>query len=106
MTTAFADHAERALLSAEGALGLLNAKERPDAERLLELCRTHLTDGTAPPDLLREVLHLAEVLARRSAQAMPYAALARALSASTTGKEQDAKVLLSEFETKLSLLGM
>jgi len=98
---------EYSLDAAKGAFGLLEGVERNDAERLVELCEAHWL-GTPPPEheLLVELGRLIEVLARRSAKAMPYAALGRALVAELRGTEKDRDSLLQEFALKLSMLGM
>ncbi len=100
-----------ALERASGALGLLPEAERGDAEHLLTLA-TEFWSGTEPlppterKSLLIEGARLAEILARRSAHAMPYAALARALLSDAREDPRTAETLLQEFETKLSLLGL
>lgn len=98
---------EIALTKAEGALGLLADAERPDAEELVLLFKRLFSAPTSasPADRTR-LLRLIEVLARRSATAMPFAALARALSARLAGDEGSAQELLREFEMKLQMLGL
>jgi hypothetical protein len=105
--SAFSELVERTLSLSDGAIGLLTGEERKDAERLLLLCRTRWqggeeTDRVEPT----EVRKLSELLARRSAQAMPFGALGRALSADLHGASRDAEELLKEFQTKLFLLGL
>ena len=95
-----------ALETAEGALCLINGPERKDAERLVELCRSFFQSGFADEAMAKEVGALVEVLARRSAQAMPFAALGRGLIASMRGDELMIKPLLAEFHLKLSQLGL
>lgn len=96
-----------ALSLARDALGLLPPAERPDALELIELCQRLLRDPAEATPLDRtRLLRLIEVLARRSASAMPYAALGRALSARLAGDEGSVKALVSEFETKLQMLGL
>lgn len=98
---------EVALAQAEGALGLLSDAERIDAEELITLFKrlfpapreASLTDRT-------RLLRLIEVLARRSASAMPFAALGRALSARLVGDEKSVQLLLREFQEKLQMLGL
>lgn len=100
-------HAEVALSLADGALPHLGREERADAERLLGLCRQAWVDQQPDPgDWKRTLGGLVEVLARRSAQAMPYAALGRALLADLHGDPGMARSLLTEFEAKLRQLGM
>lgn len=99
--------AESAIVQAEGALGLLQGQERNDAEALIELCRDLFQPGaSATPQQRTHLGRLIEVLARRSATAMPYAALARALSAHLSGDERNSAALLNEFQQKLVMLGM
>jgi hypothetical protein len=96
-----------ALDQAEGALGLLSAEERADAQELIGLARRLFP---SPLDVCladrTQLLRLIEVLARRSATAMPFAALGRALSARLAGDEASVSVLLREFQTKLQMLGL
>lgn len=95
------------ITQAEDALGILPDVERADAEELLKLFRRLFpapAEATAPERA--RLLRLIEVLARRSASAMPYAALGRALSARLAGDEKSAQLLLREFETKLQMLGL
>jgi len=102
-----------ALEAATSLLPLLSPSERTDAERLLALCNLYWTDqpllgqGTQERTTLsREAGRLVEFLARRSATAMPLAALGRALLADLHGAEQERDRLLSEFQSKLAQLGL
>ncbi len=96
-----------ALIHAETALGLLSGQERTDAEALIALCRRLFPDPSeATMNERTRLLRLIEVLARRSASAMPYAALGRALSAHLAGDRRSVDALLREFETKLQMLGL
>lgn len=98
---------EMVLSLADGALPHLRGSEREDAERLLALCRAAWVEGKADPgDWRRRIGGLVEPLARRSAQAMPYAALGRALLADLHGDPKMARGLLHEFEVKLAQLGL
>ncbi len=54
----------------------------------------------------REMNRLVELLARRSARAMPLAALGRALLADLGGDVRERESLVREFETKVALLGL
>lgn len=96
-----------ALESAWGAVPLIPSAERADAERLLAICvefwRSDAVD--VAPDA-REVARLVEVLARRSSQAMPFAALGRALLADMSGDQRQRSGLLDEFQIKLSQIGL
>jgi hypothetical protein len=95
------------LESAEGALPLINLAERPDAIRLVSLCRTEWVEQVPDPAArVREVMHLVELLSRRSAQAMPFAALGRALLAHLKGDTAQKVALLAEFQEKLAQLGL
>lgn len=108
---------------AHSALGLLGKGERADVEELLGICAdywkpdpdTSLNESTAlseemlpfdDPLARRRLGRLVEILARRSSQAMPFAALGRALLADLVGAERDRDQLLQEFESKLSMLGI
>lgn len=103
---------EDALSRAEGALGLLASEERRDVERLLQFLRSFFGEDAPEKDeeaqrvVRRETARLVEILARRSAHAMPFAALGRALLAFLAGSGADGEALLREFEFKLSLLGL
>lgn len=96
-----------ALAQAERTLGLLAGQERDDAEELIALCRKLFPepDSATQSDRTR-LLRLIEVLGRRSASAMPFAALGRALSAHLAADSATEKLLLREFETKLQMLGL
>lgn len=97
---------EEALERARDALGSLPDAERGDAEALLSLWSGHLASPEEPnPDLKRDVGRLVEVLARRSAAAMPYAALGRALLARVSGSPRMSQDLLGEFLSKLAVRG-
>lgn len=113
---------EELLERARAVTLVLGEPERGDAERLLELCaaldRAALdgaaAKGAAPSDgsggegageLGRELGRLVELLARRSARAMPLAALGRAALASLRGAVADARLLLREADEKLRLFG-
>ncbi len=95
------------LESAEGAIPLIPPSERNDVERVLLLCRNYyLQEGIDANVQLQELGTLIEVLARRSAQAMPFAALGRMLYASIKGDDDQAQSLMEEFHVKLSQLGL
>lgn len=86
----------------------LPAPEQADAQQLIAIC--YELDGAVlsearTGELKRECGRLAEVLARRSARAMPLAALARAVLAHLQGAEKDAQSLLEECRAKLALFG-
>lgn len=92
---------------AEGALGLLQGEQRIHADELVSLGRQlFLTDKAAAPEQRARIGYLVEILARREAAAMPYAAFGRALLAHVSGAEAQKKALLQEFSAKLDLLGM
>lgn len=96
-----------ALESAEGALPLIGDAERPDAERLLTIAHDHWRSRLPDPGTWpRELNGLVERLARRSAQAMPLAALGRALLADLRGQDAQRDALLNEFRSKLTQLGL
>ena len=102
-----------ALEAAASLLPALNPVERADAERLLLLCGEYWAESPPPeksiPDrgtLTRELGRLVELLARRSATAMPLAALGRALLSELHGAISERDRLLSEFQTKLAQLGL
>lgn len=99
--------AETAIQRARMTLGSLDDQARRDAEELIVLCEAHFDPrGRAPENLKRDAARLVEVLARRSAHAMPYAALGRALLADASGSPKMAAELFAEFEAKLSMLGL
>lgn len=105
--SALSELVERTLSLADSAIGLLSGEEQNDAERLLHLCRTRWQgDEGAGQVEPTEVRKLSELLARRSAQAMPFGALGRALSADLHGASRDAEELLKEFQSKLFMLGL
>lgn len=96
-----------ALESAWGAVPLVPPLERADAERLLNICEQYWTLKSSDTTInSREIGRLVEVLARRSSQAMPFAALARALLADINGDNRQRDSLLREFQIKLSQLGL
>jgi hypothetical protein len=97
--------ARDALEEARSALALIPEGERADAEMMFRLCELHFKEGK-PLDQRREAARLVEILARRSAAALPFAALGRALLASSGGEPKQAQELLGEFRFKLSLLGL
>lgn len=98
---------ETSLAHAQAALGLLSESERADAADLIALCeRLFLAPEDASLTDRTRLLRLIEVLARRSANAMPFAALGRALSARLSGDERSVALLLREFQTKLQMLGL
>jgi hypothetical protein len=72
----------------------------------VEICRSHWVTAKGEAPSAPEVRQLSEKLARRSAKAMPFGALGRALLAELHGADKDAKDLLLEFQTKLSMLGL
>lgn len=72
---------EAILGRARGALGEVPVAERADAERILELALAKLP----PQGGQRELVGLIERLGRRSGAAVPFASLARALSARWAG---------------------
>jgi hypothetical protein len=99
--------------AAAGLLPLLKPLERSDAEQLLAVCARYWTDplqveGDAAQraTLLREASRLVELLARRSATAMPLGALGRALLSDLHGAPLERDRLLSEFQAKLAHLGL
>ena len=111
---------ELSLELAENSLGILPAVERADATELIKMCRAFWGDSPenslpdsqvegpgAPGDPRRvQAGRLVELLARRSAKAMPYAALGRAYLADLHGAAKDKVSLLDEFQIKMSMLGL
>ena len=92
-------------------MGTIRASERPDAEQLLEICRSYLAQRGATAEArktvtAREIAPLVERLARRSAAAIPFATLGRALLAQLSQDEKEALLLVEDFALKLSLLGL
>ncbi|GEM_PF-1595668 len=96
---------------AENSLGILEKSERADALALILLCREVWCETGETPPLVKQARaieggRLVEFLARRSAKAMPYAALGRAFLAGLHGASKDEMQLLQEFQMKMSLLGL
>jgi hypothetical protein len=95
------------VLRAESALGLLQGQQRLHANELVEVSRQLFSSGAQVTEQDRaRIGHLVELLARREAVAMPYAAFGRALLAHISGAHQQRDALFQEFSTKLDLLGM
>ena len=96
-----------ALEAAENGLAAVDGGERADATRLVQMCREHFIERRPDEGVrVREASQLVELLARRSARAMPYAALGRALIADLKNDETQLKLLIAEFQLKLSQLGL
>lgn len=97
---------EFAINQAEGALGLLDGEERKDAEELIQFARRLFPVGEASLEETARIGRLVELLARRRAAAMPYAALGRALLAHLRSAKKDKNDLIKEFESKMAMMGM
>ncbi len=108
----FDDYRARAL----SALTELRPAERVDAERVLELVAAR--DRPQPPSasppgasdadegLRRELLGLIERLGRRGSAGIPFASLARALSADLHGAEALRRESLEHCDRALLMLGL
>ena len=98
---------QAALIRAESALGLLLGEERSHAEELIGLGRELFPKSTLSTEQHRKRIgYLVELLARRTAAAIPYATLGRALLANLSGDSVQTEGLLQEFSAKMDLLGM
>jgi hypothetical protein len=92
----------------------LPAEERSRAERVLGICRElaardrpagKLSPAAGDLELKRELGRLAELLGRRSTQALPAASLARAALADLSGDLRSLQAMCSDCDAKLALLG-
>jgi hypothetical protein len=108
--TAYAPVLERVAELAER----LPAEERGRAERVVGIWRElaarersagKLLPGEADLGLKRELGQLAELLGRRSTQALPAASLARAALADLSGDLRSVQAMCSDCGAKLALLG-
>ena len=108
--TAYAPVLERVSELAEH----LPPEERGHAQRVVSICRElmarersagKLLPGTADLDLKRELGRLAELLGRRSSQALPAASLGRAALADLSGDLRSLQAMCSDCDAKLALLG-
>lgn len=97
-------------------VGMLPATESTDARRVLALTDQLAVafDAAAPAGLdeaenvrLRiELRGLAERLGRRSAEGIPFASLARALSADLHASRNDARMIREDCDTQLLTFGL
>lgn len=108
--TAYAPVLERVAELAEH----LPAEARGDAERVVGICRElagreraagRLLPGAGDLELKRELGRLAELLGRRSTQALPAASLGRAALADLSGDLRSLQAMCSDCDAKLALLG-
>lgn len=108
--TAYAPVLERVAELAER----LPAEERGHAERVVSICRElagrERSAGKLSPvendlALKRELGRLAELLGRRSTQALPAASLGRAALADLSGDLRSLQAMCSDCDAKLALLG-
>jgi hypothetical protein len=105
----------RALLDrVEGLCALLAGEERVNAERVVAACREldgrerldgKLVSTTWDNELKRELARLAELLGRRTAQALPAATLGRAALADLAGDTVSVRALRADCDAKLRMLG-
>ena len=102
MADVFADYAAR------GASGLADVptSERPDAERVLALVRARDAGEALGEPVRRELLGLIERLGRRASVSVPFATLARALSADLHGAEGVRTESLAACDQALQLRGL
>lgn len=90
----------------------LPATEAPDARRVLELAGASIMGlagvHTDDPNVATriELRGLAERLGRRSAEGIPFASLARAVSASLHGSVADASQIRAECDMQLLTFGL
>lgn len=87
----------------------LKATTKPDVQALLAIAKEVMSGNVREEESLaikKQLGALVELVARREAQAMPFAALGRAALATLHHADKDAAALLLEFEAKLSMLGM
>jgi len=86
----------------------LTEPERSDAKRMVELCRVVAAGNLVDEDLSvrRELGRLVELLARRSAQAVPAATLGRCALAQLAGDERQVVELSRECDVRLSMAGL
>ncbi|HEU4578979.1 MAG TPA: hypothetical protein VFS67_12030 [Polyangiaceae bacterium] len=108
--TAYAPVLERVAELAER----LPAEERGYAERVVGICRAlaererlagKLSPAEGDLELKRELGRLAELLGRRSTQALPAASLGRAALADLSFDLRNLQALCSDCDAKLALLG-
>jgi len=99
---------EEPIRRGEGLASSVPAAEQDDARRLSALVREELgVDPAAPAESerLRELARLSELLARRSARAMPLSALGRATQALGRGEWRAALSIFDEYLSKLEMFG-
>jgi hypothetical protein len=97
---------EYALTRASSAVSSVPEAERPGAEQLIGICRSVADGKQLSQEELQMLARLVEVLARRSARAMPFAALGRAALASIRGDSREAARAEQECLDKLDLFGL
>jgi predicted nucleic acid-binding Zn ribbon protein len=83
----------------------LGESEALDAKRVVTIARDLRQAAASDPSLRQELNRLGETLARRSARALPAAALARAALADLWGDERERDRALAECNAKLELFG-
>lgn len=98
----------RAVSLAKDLVLLLDGEERALGERLVAMAASSVDAAGASDELefRREMNRLVELLARRSARAMPLGALGRGVLAALGGDRRESERLVGEFEGKLALLGL
>ena len=84
----------------------LGEPEAADARRVVAIVRALGAPGGRERALGRELNRLSETLARRSARALPAAALARAALADLWGDASERERTLLECDSKLELFGL
>lgn len=102
MPEVFADYAARGA----SALADVPTRERPDAERVLTLLRARHTGDPLGEPVRRELLGLIERLGRRASASVPFAMLARALSADLHGADGVRAESLAACNQALQLRGL
>jgi hypothetical protein len=100
-----------ALARARDTVGVVPPAERALVDELLAHAEEMLRGAEGerlPADSgrHRDVARLVELVARREARAMPFAAMGRGMLAELSGAAKDAAALYREFDEKLMLLGL
>lgn len=96
----------------EAATSMLAEAEEPNARRMVAIARQLLerhprSDADSSDNALRRELNQHfELLGRRSARALPAAALARVLLARLGGSQRDVDEALNDAHQKLSMFGL
>lgn len=102
MPEVFTDYLSRGA----SALAEVPAQERTDAERVLALVRARHAGEPLDEPARRELLGLIERLGRRASASVPFAALARALSADLHGAHAVRAESLAACDHALQLRGL